>query len=179
MSRGLDEKIERWSIMSTAIRNLHRFCIPVLCDWSRKLHHPLSQSYAKLKPIATWVTRVLPRSRPVALVYIEVSLAPSAIFLCSDRPMWLTWFWFYDTQSKGALQLCFDIIVVVNWWCVGRTIYKRAQGKTVIFFKETKCALNKTANQNLNLNTLLELGTDSWIKRSVVSWVRYATLYGC
>ena len=115
---------------------LHRFCISVLCDWSRKLHHPLSQSYAKLKPIATWVTRVFPRSRPVALVYIEVSLAPSAIFLCSDRPMWLTWFWFYDTQSKGALQLCFDIIVVVNWWCVGRTIYKRAQGKTVIFWKK-------------------------------------------
>ena len=46
---------------------------------------------------------------------------------------------------------------------------KEHKAKQLFFLKETKCALNKTANQNFNLNTLLELGTDSWIKRSVVS----------
>ena len=82
---------------------MHWFCFTTLCDWSRK-HAPPSQPIrCKSKTNRDLVTRVFPRLRPVTCIYFVFSLAPSEIFLCSDWPLGLLWFWFYDTRSKSAL----------------------------------------------------------------------------
>ena len=62
---------------------------------SKNSRHLLNQSDAKLKPIVTWSLKF---SRAWGW-----SLAPFEIFRCYDWPLWLFWFWFYDTQSKNAL----------------------------------------------------------------------------
>ena len=82
---------------------LHWFCFTVLCEWSRKLAPPSKPIRYKTKTNRDLVTRVFPRLRPVTCVYFDFSLAPSDIFVCSNWPLWLLWFWFYDTQSKSAL----------------------------------------------------------------------------
>ena len=79
------------------------FCFTLLCEWSRKLAPPSKPIRYKTKTNRDLVTRVFPRLRPVTCVYFDFSLAPSDIFVCSNWPLWLLWFWFYDTQSKSAL----------------------------------------------------------------------------
>ena len=83
---------------------LHWFCFTVLCEWSRKLAPPSKPIRYKTKTNRDLVTRVFPRLRPVTCVYFDFSLAPSDIFVCSNWPLWFLWFWFYDTQSKSALN---------------------------------------------------------------------------
>ena len=92
--------LERFSIECP---QLLWFCFTTLCDWSRNLAPPSQPIRCKTKTNHDLVTRVFPRLRPVTSIYFEVSLAPSEIVLCSDWPLWLHWFWFYDTQSKSAL----------------------------------------------------------------------------
>ena len=74
---------------------LHWFCFTVLCEWSRKLAPPSKPIRYKTKTNRDLVTRVFPRLRPVTCVYFDFSLAPSDIFVCSNWPLWLLWFWFY------------------------------------------------------------------------------------
>ena len=91
---------------------LHWFCFTLLCEWSRKLAPPSKPIRYKTKTNRDLVTRVFPRLRPVTCVYFDFSLAPSDIFVCSNWPLGLLWFWFYDTQSKSALLWKVDI----SWW---------------------------------------------------------------
>ena len=63
----------------------------------------LNQSDAKLKPITTWSPAFF-RALGDLAVFTLSSLAIKGIFnLSSDLPLWLLWFWLWDTQWKGVL----------------------------------------------------------------------------
>ena len=63
----------------------------------------LNQSDAKLKPITTW-SPAFSRALGDLAVFTLSSLAIKGIFtLSSDLPLWLLWFWLWDTQWKGVL----------------------------------------------------------------------------
>ena len=63
----------------------------------------LNQSDAKLKPITTW-SPAFSRALGDLAVFPLSSLAIKGIFtLSSDLPLWLLWFWLWDTQWKGVL----------------------------------------------------------------------------
>ena len=63
----------------------------------------LSQTDAKLKPITTW-SPAFSRALGDLAVFTLSSLAIKGIFtLSSDLPLWLLWFWLWDTQWKGVL----------------------------------------------------------------------------
>ena len=98
---------------------LHWLCFTTLCDWSGK-PAPLSQPIrCKAKTNRELVTRIFPRLKTFTCIYCEFSLAPCEIFLCSDWPLWLPWFWFYDTQSKSALLHEFlTLIATSNYWLI-------------------------------------------------------------
>ena len=65
--------------------------------------HSFDQSDAKLTPTVVCVACDFPRFRKFGRFYYEFPLAPKGIFLCSNWPLWLLWFWFYDTRSKSAI----------------------------------------------------------------------------
>ena len=90
---------------------LHWSCFTVLCEWFRKLAPPSKPIRYKTKTNRDLVTRVFPRLRPVTCVYFDFSLAPSDIFVCSNWPLRLLWFWFYDTQAKSALTNDFEVCI--------------------------------------------------------------------
>ena len=63
----------------------------------------LNQSDAKLKPITTR-SPAFSRALGDLAVFTLSSLAIKGIFnLSSDLPLWLLWFWLWDTQWKGVL----------------------------------------------------------------------------
>ena len=50
------------------------------------------------------VTRIFPRLVQVTCICLRVfSLVHCVVYVCYDWPLWLLWFWFYDTQLKTAL----------------------------------------------------------------------------
>ena len=98
---------------------LHWFCFTVLCEWSRKLAPPSKPIRYKTKTNRDLVTRVFPRLRLVTCVYFDFSLAPSDILVCSNWPLWLLWFWFYDTQSKSALMRMSPMILITKQRRIG------------------------------------------------------------
>ena len=60
-------------------------------------HHPLNQSDAKLKPIAT-----------LLFFHFEFLLANDNESLCSDWSPGSFWFWFFDTPSETAPAYLFE-----------------------------------------------------------------------
>ena len=89
------------------------FCFTVLCDWSRKLAPPSQLIRCKTKTNRDLVACVFPRLRPVKCVYFELSLAPCDTYLCSDWPLRLLWFWFFNTQLKIALLSRFLVLILI------------------------------------------------------------------
>ena len=65
---------------------------------------PLSQPI-RFKTIETnrdSVAHVFARFRHKCFIYLEFPLALKGYFLSIHLPLWLLWFWFLDSQSKGA-----------------------------------------------------------------------------
>ena len=90
--------------MSRVIRECIGFALLLSCDWLKKKLAPRFQPIrCKTNTNHDLVARVFPRFRRFGCCYFEFSLALSVIFLSSDWPLWLLWFWFYDAQSKSAL----------------------------------------------------------------------------
>ena len=83
---------------------MHWFCFTSLM-WlvKKKLALRFQPIRCKTNTSHDFVARVFPRFRRFGCFYFEFSLALSVIFLSSDWPLWLLWFWFYDAQSKSAL----------------------------------------------------------------------------
>ena len=63
-------------------------------------HHSLNQSDEKFKPITTWLP-ALSRALGSLVVLFEFSLALKGIFLSSDWPLRLLWFWFMARNQKA------------------------------------------------------------------------------
>ena len=65
---------------------------------------PLSQPI-RFKTIETnrdSVAHVFARFRHKCFIYLEFPLVLKGYFLYIHLPLWLLWFWFLDSQSKGA-----------------------------------------------------------------------------
>ena len=65
---------------------------------------PLSQPI-RFKTIETnrdSVAHVFPRFRHWGFIYLEFPLVLKGYFLSIHLPLWLLWFWFLDSQSKGT-----------------------------------------------------------------------------
>ena len=102
---GYNRTIFKW--VSKEIGDWFFFCFTSLWLIGKKKNsrHSLNQSDAKLKPNTSWSPAFFPRFRQFACFHFEFSLAFDDNFLSSPWPLWLLWFWFYETQLKSALHI--------------------------------------------------------------------------
>ena len=93
---------------STECRKTKTKVITTANDNQSQFHKETTSQPIKCKTKTNYdlVTRVFPPLKPATCICLEFSLAPSGIFVYSDWPLWVLWFWFYDTKycrSKSTL----------------------------------------------------------------------------
>ena len=90
--------------VSKVIRDCIGFALLHSVIGLENLRHPLNQTDAKVKPIATWSLAFSRTWDQLPVFTLSSHWLPLKLSFCSDWPLWLLWFWFYDTQSKSVLN---------------------------------------------------------------------------